>query len=367
MKQKKVKCVVCFLMVLIFVLTCAPVTSQAAHKVKRSEDYVEGKYKYYFESDGWEGDVIYFCRSKKDGSKAKVLCKVKSSNLDAMDMQVDRIEINGHYKNRFYCSMEYVSCGTLFGVVDTKDKTIKVTQYPGLSKKISKTKYLLNTAQNMGDWCIMPTYVFDIKKNKYTLLAEYCDISVVVENDIIYLKSSYDAASKVHSAIVFKYNLKTGKKTKLKKLDRVYIVSDILQNYLVYTDSEASYSKNNLKIIDFGKATTKLADGTYSVDHLGNQKYSGENGIYKAKISNNKLIIYGNFKKGKKSLKDAKYELEIHPECKLYHWEYPDGINGIKVTYPLESFNGVYDNFEQGISFNFQVKRGKVCKIIPIS
>lgn len=329
MKKNSLKVIMLFLISVVSVLMSTPAPASAANYVKLSENYVEGKYKYYFASPGWENNELYFCRSNKNGSNEKILCKGKKEDIG----YAEGLEIQVHYGDKFYCSMGYPAEEDYLGIVDIKNKKMKITKYPGISEKISKTQYLLNSSNAMGDWCILPTYVFDAKKNKFKLLAQYCDRSAVFGDNVIYVKS-YEASYKEHGAIVYKYNLKTGKVTKLKKFEKLYQVVLLGTNFLANTEMRSG----DIKLIDFGKATTKLADGTYSVNHLGNQKYSGENGIYKAKISNNKLIIYGNFKKkGQKTLNDSKYEIKLDSNCKLYNIENDSGKD-VKVKYDLKEF-----------------------------
>lgn len=355
MKKNSLKVIMLFLISVVSVLMSTPAPASAEDYVKLSENYVEGKYKYYFASPSWENNELYFCRSNINGSNEKILCKGKKEDIGYAEF----LEINGHYGDKFFYSMGYPSGGSYFGVVDIKNKKMKTTKYPGISEKITQSQYLLNSEGYTGDWCILPTYVFDAKKNKFKLLAQYCDRSAVFGDNVIYVKSSYQASYKVHSATVYKYNLKSGKVTKLKKLEKLYAVGLLGTNFLANTEMRSG----DIKLIDFGKATTKLGDGTYSVNHLGNQKYSGENGIYKAKFSNNKLIMYGNFKKkGKKTLNDSKYEIKLDSNCKLYNNE-NDGGKDVKVKYDLKEFNPVFNNMEKGLRFEFQIKNGKVCEI----
>ena len=249
--------------------------------------------------------------------------------------------------------------GCNFGIVDIKKKEIKTTKYRGVYRKVSQTQYLLNDVGYYGGICVLPTYFFDGKKNEYRLLARFCEDSVVSGENIYFMKSDKEVLCQPHTVDLCKYNIKSSKVVKVKSIDNFCLAQQMGTNFLVYKES----TDGPMKIVNFGKATTKISDGIYKVSHDGDQK-GYDAGIYKAKISNNKLTMYGNFtKKNKKTpVKDSRYELELDSKCKI-------NISGYDGKYrtDIDTFNGVFDSWEEGLSYELLIKNGRVHELILYS
>lgn len=320
--------------------------NNATSYTKVSDEYVEGKYIYYFATKNYNNDTLYFCRAKKNGNDVKVLCKTNESDyLDDVDLKIE-----GHYKNTFFFTIGYYSSGSNFCYVNTNTKKFKHTKYPGVDTKISNTQYILNECSDLGEWCIGSTYYFNAKSGKYKLLAKYCDSNNVIGNNIIYLKSSYDAAYKTHKATVYKYNLKTNKTTKIKEIKKLYQVKMVKSNFLTYAET----SNGELKVCSFSNKETTLKNGTYDVTK----------DVY-AHIRRGYLDIYGQIKKNssKKKLEYKHYRLKLSNSCKFYAIE-----NGEKSKCDVSLFNQIHDSVIEEeevlrMGVYFTIKNGKVTSV----
>ena len=307
-----------------------------------SNEYTIGNYKYYFAYKGNDYDTLILFRSKKNGDNKKILCKTK--NID-----FEMIDIEGHYKGTIYFTAGFASSGSRFCTFNIKTKEFKQTKYPGVGKKISDTKYILNESGYYGDWGFSSTYVFNAATGKYKLLAKYCDGFSVFGNDVIYLKSA-SASYKTHSATVYRYNLKTNRTTKLKKISKIYCPYMIKSNFMTYYAED----QGELKICSFDTKVSKLGDGNY---HVLKDVY--------AHVSDGYLDIYGTIKKNSSTKKFSykHYRFKLSDTCKFYAIE-----DGIKGGCDIELFNQihdtVYDNQEWlFIDLDITIKNGKVTTV----
>ena len=343
MKKMIKKFGIFFMCMTIIAVTCFPSTCSAASYIKVSNEYTVGEYTYYFARPYDNYDTLCVFRSQKNGEDKKLLCKTDRVSYEMID-------IEGHYKDTIYFTAGFASGGSTFCTFNTKTKKFNQTKYPGVGKKISNTQYILDASGYYGDWVIDSIYVFNAKTGKYKLLAKYCDTYAVFGNNVIYLKSSYDAAGKTHSATVYKYNLKTNKTTKLKKIEKIYRVCLIKSNFLTYTET----MDDELKVCSFDNKVSKLGDGLY---YIAKDVY--------AHVSDGYLDIYGQIKmnSSKKKFAYKHYRLKLSKTCRYYAVE-----DGRKDNGDMELFNQIHDSVSEEcegfrIGVDFTVKNGKVTSV----
>lgn len=344
MKKIILRYVVCFLVTLMFGVIYFPVQSSAATNIKISEqDYIEGKYKYYFAKPYTDSHTIYLCRSDKSGNNEKILYKATEKDTK----EAEALEVDGHYKNKFYCSMGDYSSDCNLGIIDTKAKTIKRTKYPCVCEKISDTQYLLGDLSG-GDRYIGERYFYDAKKNKFKLLAKYCDASKAVGDNIIYVKSSYNAYDWTHSATVYKYNLKNGKVSKIKKFKKLWNVEMIASNFIIYSEK----LNGKFKISPFDNKVNKLSDGKYRVAKV----------VY-IHAKDGYLDIYGQVQKSssKKVSDYTHYKVKMSRSCKLYTIDC-----GTKMECDKTIFNQLHEKvsgYGSKLKGEFTVKNGMITSL----
>jgi hypothetical protein len=343
----------CLAAVVILGIT-VPCQAESSERTVLSNEYKKGNYKYYFEGKDYYGNgyytQLYLCRSKLDGTGKKELCTMK---LD--DMCDVYVWISGYYKNTFYFNVGEPSDGATFCTANIKTKKCKMTGYPGVCEKISDTQYLLDDSGSYGDWVISSTYFFDAKTGKYTQLAKYCDFYYVTGNNIIYAKSSYDAAYQTHSVTLYKYNMKTQKKTKLKKIKKFYNMIVVKSNFIAYRETEDGGTPN---ICQTGSATTTLPDGTYTL----------KEDIYDY-MSDGYLNIYGQLQNSStgKNTSYKHYKFKLSKSCKFYTIAAGDKSADDKESF-IDSFNRIFTSEQKNwdeLRFGMEIviKNGKITKI----
>ena len=342
----------------VFLIGCLtnPINTQAASVTKISGDYTMGNSKYYFVNSVSNESIIYFCKADKNGRNETILCKVNAREIN----DPEYMEINGYYENKFYYTIIHYSADSFFGYIDLKKKQIKITEYPGVDRKISNSQYILSTAGSLGAECILPVYAFDAKKNRSTLISKYCVSMRVHGNNLYFIQTTSDEIDNARSTTIGKFNLKSNKTTTLaKNLTKDLLlsaVSEINKDYVAYTTAS-----NTFKIIEFGKGKKVVPkDGELYISvrrKYGIQKPD----CYALHIKGNTLTLYGSYKtKGKNDAKKTgMYKFTLSPTYKIGLYEDGD------IEYTNASrFNKFFDdkNFENGGILT--VKNGKVTEIL---
>jgi hypothetical protein len=236
--------------------------------------------------------------------------------------------------------------GKSFHKTDMLDGKVVGVSSKGIATKVSDTNSAYSSVKGT---CV---YSFD-KKFKATLKLSY--------------SAERDYMARPNGSYVYSYTGSSNKKITKSSYNSQYKK----YNFKKVGESVTKYSGTNKKTIldQFGvTASPELSDGTYTSTHSGKEFYDPntyENPqnlpqCYKARVKDNKLIIFGSYGKDNSNKVSAlgTYTFELS-SCKYYIFEEVDYVSSTKSV-----FNSAFNTTNNSSGFDFVIENGKVTKIM---